>query len=300
MAIQLGGGGSASQVNEVVFLKDTANVITLDDGRVYLKGGVYETDLSLYPDATTELVNAENFSFAANMTNAGVDAMCSDGTHLYLLNQYDNKVYKYTKTGTYVAQYSISAGNGALLAIEWDGTHFWLSSSNTYIYKYDASFNPDSSNPLYNLSSRTGSATIKGITWDGTHFYVLDYNRNVHKMNSDWSYASVVWGVSGSTNYVNGITSDGTHIYVYSGYQYLSVRKFSNTGTDLGIEFTANFGNSGVLAWDGANFRGADPSTTKVYKMADANGIESIVSSSASSQGNYSQYGEGQNYVRVK
>jgi hypothetical protein len=302
MAIKLGGGGgSASQVNEVVFLKNTANVITTDDGRVYLKGGVYETDLTLYPDATNERVDAgNNFNFAANMTSAHCDAMCSDGTHLYLLNSYDNKVYKYTKAGAYVAQYSISAGNGSLKAIEWDGTDFWIASSSTYIYKFDSSFNADSSNPLYNLSSRTGGSAIEGIAWDGTHFYVLDYNRQVHKMNSDWSYANVVWGVSGSTNYVDGITSDGTYIYVYRGYLYYNVIKFSNSGADLGVEFNASWGIDGVIAWDGTHFRGADPSLNTVYKMEDANGIQSISFNSANAQGNYSQYGEGQNYLRVK
>ncbi len=261
MAIKLGGGGgSASQINEVVFLKDTANVITLDDGRVYLKGGVYETDLTLYPDATTQMVNAgNNFSFGTNMTNVTADAMCSDGTHLYLLNQHDNKVYKYTKAGAYVAQYSISAGNNTLLALEWDGTDFWIASSGTYIYKFDSSFNADASNPLYNLTAQVGSQAIRGIAWDGTHFYVLDYNRRVFKYNSSWVYQNVVWGVAGNNNYVDGITSDGTHIYIYSGYGYNRVKKFSNTGADLGTEFTAKFGNSGVLAWDGTHFRGADP-----------------------------------------
>ena len=300
MAIKLGGGGgSASQVNEVVFLKDTANVITLDDGRVYLKGGVYETDLTLYPDATSELVNAEKFNYAANMSSAHADAMCSDGTHLYLLNQYDNKVYKYTKAGAYVAQYSISAGNNTLQAIEWDGTNFWISSSGTYVYKHNASFSRDA-NATYNLTAQVGSQTIKGIAWDGTHFYVLDYNRRVFKYNSSWVYQNVVWGVAGNANYVDGITSDGTHIYIYSGYGYNWVKKFSNTGADLGTEFTANFGNNGFLAWDGTHFRGASASPTEVYKMANANGIDSIVVNGANAQGNYSQVGEGQNYVRVK
>ena len=46
MAITLGGGGgSASQIDEVVTLSSTADTVTLADGRVYLKGGTYETTL---------------------------------------------------------------------------------------------------------------------------------------------------------------------------------------------------------------------------------------------------------------
>jgi hypothetical protein len=301
MAIKLGGGGGgASQVNEVVFLKNTANVITTDDGRVYLKGGVYETDLTLYPDATNELVDAgNNFNFAANMTSAAVDAMCSDGTHLYLLNDTDNKVYKYTKAGVYVAQYSISAGNNSMKGIEWDGTNFWIASSTRYIYKYDSSFNQDA-NGTVDVNAQVGSNAVLGIAWDGTHFYVLDYNRRVFKYNSSWVYQNLMWGVSGSTNYVDGITSDGTYIYVYRGYQYYNVNKYSNSGANLGVAFSADWGIDGVVALDGTHFRGANTHLSTVYKMEYANGIQSIALNSASAQGNYSQYGEGQNYLRVK
>ena len=52
MAIKL-GGGSTSQINEVVSLSNTADTVTLADGRVYLKGGgVLETDPSVYPSAS--------------------------------------------------------------------------------------------------------------------------------------------------------------------------------------------------------------------------------------------------------
>ena len=50
MAIKL-GGSSTSQINEVVSLSNTADTVTLADGRVYLKGGLLETNLSTYPNA---------------------------------------------------------------------------------------------------------------------------------------------------------------------------------------------------------------------------------------------------------
>ena len=44
MAIKLGGGGgSASFINEIVTMNKSDSVVTLGDGRVYLKGGVFET-----------------------------------------------------------------------------------------------------------------------------------------------------------------------------------------------------------------------------------------------------------------
>ena len=48
-----GGGGSASQINEVVTLNNSADTVTLAMGECTLKGGVVETTLSTYPLASS-------------------------------------------------------------------------------------------------------------------------------------------------------------------------------------------------------------------------------------------------------
>ena len=69
MAIKL-GGGSTSQINEVVSLSNTADTVTLADGRVYLRGGVLETDPSVYPSAAT-ITGYTGTSFSTLSQDAG-------------------------------------------------------------------------------------------------------------------------------------------------------------------------------------------------------------------------------------
>tara|TARA_R110002153_G_C13220521_1_gene488815 strand:+ start:22 stop:912 length:891 start_codon:yes stop_codon:yes gene_type:complete len=288
------GYTQASQINEVVFLKDTVDVLTTGDGRVYLKGGVYEIDLTLYPDATTTLLSGGvNFSFANETTY--VDAMCSDGTHLYLVNQNEDKVYKYTKAGVYVAVYNTSPASSPY-AIEWDGTHFWVGSNLYNIYQYDASFTQVGS--AVSLTAELGSNGIRGIAWDGTHFYVMSETRQIFKYNSSWVYQSVTWTSQGQASYTDGMTSDGTHIYTYAGAQsyYRKIFKYTNTGTYLGAHAEINAGNDGVIAWDGTYFRAANPATDTVYQVQPVIGIANYTYGTSG----VGQAGEGQNYVRVK
>ena len=46
------GGGSGSEVNDNKYTHSAANLITTESGEVWLKGGVTETDVATYPDAT--------------------------------------------------------------------------------------------------------------------------------------------------------------------------------------------------------------------------------------------------------
>jgi len=287
-------GDTASIINEVIFIKDTVDVLTTADDRVYLKGGVYETDLTLYPDATFETIYAgNNFSFATQTGHC--DAMCSDGTHLYLVNQVEDKVYKYTKAGVYVAVYNTTGANTPY-AIEWDGTNFWIGDDYERIYKYDTSFNAIGS--YISLTAQLGTNGIRGITWDGSHFYVMDYSRTIYKYNSSWVYQSVAFGSGGTTNYVDGITSDGTYIYVYRGYQNYTIAKYNNAGVYQGVVVSGlNLGgNDGVVAWDGTNFRVCNPDSDLVLMIEPAIGITNYTNNTTYK----GQAGEGQNYVRVK
>ena len=288
-------GDTASIINEVIFIKDTVDVLTTADDRVYLKGGVYETDLTLYPDAsTTDIYAGNNFSFATQTTY--VNGMCSDGTHLYLVNQNEDKVYKYTNAGVYVAVYD-TTGTSTPYAIEWDGTSFWIGDNYQDVRQYDTSFNLIGS--TIDLAAQLNTDGIKGIAWDGTHFYVLTYSRTVFKYSSSWVYTSVAFGSGGQTGYVDGITSDGTHIYVYRGYSTWSVAKWDSAGNYIGVAYSIPSGEggyNGTLAWDGTNFRIADPSTDLVIKIEPAIGIDNYTYGYSG----VGQVGEGQNYVRVK
>jgi hypothetical protein len=291
MAIKLGGGGggSASQINEVVLLNDTADLVTLSDGRKYLKGGVFETTLSTYPDATTSFVYAgNNFSFASQTTYNPL-AMTSDSTHYYLLD-FNDRVYKYTKAGVYVTSYAFTgAGVGIALlnvdGIEWDGTHFWaVDYGNDRVYKFNSSWVYQ--NVSYDISAQ--STTPQGITWDGTNWWLLDNNRTVYKYNSSWVYQNVSFSIGGQQNYVPDITTDGSYLYVLKGASSKGLSKFTFAGVEQEeINIDSIMGNEGGVTWDGTYFQIASQQNDLVYQIQRANGIPSVTDLGA------------QNYVRV-
>ena len=100
MAIKLGGGGSASQINEIVTLNNTADTVTLSDGRVYLKGGVYETNPSTYPLATTGY-QYTGFNFSVGTQATTPTGVTWDGTYYWVVGDDTNTAYKYTAAGVY-------------------------------------------------------------------------------------------------------------------------------------------------------------------------------------------------------
>jgi hypothetical protein len=296
------GAPKASLIDEVVFLNNDADVLTTDDGRVYLKGGVYETDLTVYPDANTEVVNGgNNFSFADQTTTC--EDICSDGTHLYLVENTNDKVYKYTKAGVYVAQYDISGSTTTPHAIEWDGTSFWIGDDSERVRQYDTSFNLIGS--YTDLTAQLGSNGIRGIAWDGTHFYVLDYNRYIWKYNSSWVYQNVTWHASGTQGYNNSLLSDGTYIYIIYGHSQYQMNRYTSSGASSAVPNFSYYslyglGTKILGTWDGDYFRFVKATGT-VYQWQPANGIKSVAyTTNPGSQGSYAQHGEGQNYVRVK
>ena len=100
MAISLGGGGSASVINETIDINSAENLITLEDGRVYLKGGVTTTDTTTYPDANLTL-GYKGTSFYVGTENAQPRSLTWDGTYFWVLGGggVTSTVYKYNASG---------------------------------------------------------------------------------------------------------------------------------------------------------------------------------------------------------
>ncbi len=296
MAIKLGGGGgSASQIDEVVILNNSADTVTLDDGRVYLKGGVFETNLSTYPDATTSFRYAGNSFSHASQTTGNPASMTSDSTHYYLLNMSDY-VYKYTKAGVYVTSYQfrttpMNINLYDVDGIEWDGTHFWaVDYGEDRVYKFNSSWVYQ--NVSYDISAQ--STAPQGIAWDGTNWWLLDNNRIVYKYNSSWVYQNFSFSVGGQTNYVPDITTDGSYLYVLKGANQAGLSKFTFAGVEQEELYVDDImQNQGGVTWDGTNFQIASTTNDSVYQLQHANGVRSVSGTTEGGLG-------GQNYVRVK
>ena len=87
------GGGGGSNVNDIKFTNNTDSLITTESDEVWLKGGVTETDVATYPDATS------NFAYSGVYIVVGAQGTLPygatwDGTYFWILN--NQTVYKYS------------------------------------------------------------------------------------------------------------------------------------------------------------------------------------------------------------
>ena len=287
MAISLGGGGSASQINEVVTLNNGASTVTLADGRVYLKGGVFETNTSTYPLANSSYQAAGiNFSVAAQETNPS--GIAWDGNYFWVLGRSGQDLNKYSASGVYQSvSFSVANGGADVKDVVWDGTQFKVLGA-ALILRYSSS---GSYSGFYNLTAQT--STGQGIAWDGTYYYVVENtgSYNVYKYSSSGVYQSVAFSVVSQTTNPSSITWDGTSFWVLSDYadevfQYNSSGVYQNVSFSVSAQDTSPMGIVSKGGSDTSLFM-AGQQNDKVWEYKPANGVSSVLNLGA------------QNYVRI-
>jgi len=291
MAINL-GVRKDSEVNETININSTANLITLADGRVYLKGGVTETDVATYPDATSALAyTGTTFSTAGQVTNEADIAY--DGTHLWVLDSTSNSIFKYSTSGVYQnVTFSVASQDTNMFGVVIVGTDFYMvGTQNDKVYKFNSAgvFQSD-----FSIASQT--TTAKGIGFDGTYLYVLSGNGSastIHKYDISGTYQNVVYTITAQDNNAQGITWDGSFFWV-CGRQNNSLYKFSAAGVYAGVTLSVAAQGTrptGVVFADSAYWV-VDDTANGVYKYISQIGVVSETGTPLT---------EGkQNYVRIK
>jgi len=287
MAITLGGGGSSSQINEVVSLNNNANIVTLADGRVYLKGGVIETNTSTYPLAQTSYQPAGiNFSVAAQEINPS--GIAWDGTYFWVLGRTGQDLNKYNAAGVYQnVSFLVNQVGADVKDVVWDGTVFRILAAQ-YIITYNSS---GTYSGYYDLTAQTTAG--QGIAWDGTYYYVVENSGsyNVYKYNSSGVYQSVAFSVAEQATLPSGITWDGTSFWV-TDYGTDSVYKYNSSGVYQSVVFSVSSQDSipmGIVSKGGGDTSlfMVGQQNDKVWEYKPANGVSSTATLG------------GQNYVRV-
>ena len=278
--------GSASQVNETININSAENLITLADGRVYLKGGVNSTDLTTYPDATAGMAYSGT-EFSISQVNQPA-SMTWDGNFFWVLNNTSTEaVHKYNASGVY-QNVSWTTGNDPR-GIIWDGNHFVVILSDGNVYKYNSS--GVYANVTFSVANQTSSGA-SGIAWDGNSFWITDYNSdNVFKYNSSGVYQNFDFSVSSQDTVPRDITYDGTYLWVLGditdkAYKYNTSGVYQNDSFSVGSQSTRAEG----IVWVSSAFYVASYNNQKVFKYQNQIGI--------GSQGG-TEYGN-QNYVRIK
>ena len=161
------GGGSASQINEVVYINNVKETVTLDDGRVYLSGGVIETDLTTYPLATkAPKLSAVEFVPAAYKHGICVDSNFATNGYYYVIGgSYSSTVLeKYNSAGTLLNSYSISAqhSGGSIGNLCFADGFIHIAGSNK-VTKWSTA-------GVY--QSQFSASSAQGVAYDGTDLYV--------------------------------------------------------------------------------------------------------------------------------
>ena len=290
MAISL-GGGSASQVNETIDINSTENLITVDDGRVYLKGGVTSTDLTTYPDATAGLAyTGTTFSTASQATYESDIAW--DGTYLYVLERGSSgAVYRYNTSGVYQnVSWSVASQDNEMQGMVCVGSDFYLCGSQYHkVYKYNSSgvFQSD-------FSVAAQGQYPHAIAYDGTYLWVLaNGNQTVFKYTTAGVYQNVSFSVSAAGSNLHGLAWDGTYFWLAERqtdklFQYTASGVYTGFSFSLASQGTSPYG----VTWDGSALWTVDDSSSAVFKYQTQIGVNSVSSG-------YGLLGQ-QNYIRIK
>jgi len=291
MAIKL-GGSSTSQINEVVSLSNTADTVTLADGRVYLKGGLLETNLSTYPNAFYAWKPlSSGWAVGDNQPNT-LDFF---DNHFWVCGNAADGVFKYTAAGVFVSSFPVTVlSENSPIGITNDGTDLWVYGAyNNLALRYTTAgvYQSDSFSTIGQIPGNSG----KGIVYDGTSFWIInDITAVVYKYNSSGVYQNVSFSVGAQTAYPKDIAWDGTYFWVAAGAGSAAggrrVYKYNSSGVYQNEFFDTPSVNDGALAgvtWDGTSFYIMGNQIRRVAQYSQANGIPSVTTSG------------GQNYVRV-
>jgi hypothetical protein len=237
------GGGGGSNVNDVKYTHSAANLITTESGEVWLKGGVSETDLTTYPDATTSITYSNApINFAPSTGWAVSKSITWDGTYFWVAAT-DNYVYKFNASGVFQSNFSVSSQTSNPQGIVWDGSHLWVVGySQQALFKYNTS--GVYQNVSISISQNTGP---RDVAWDGTHFYVLNNSTaRVYKYSAAGSYIGNFL-VSSQDSSPFGITWDGTYFWVIgattvNAYAYNSSFVYQNKSFYFATQETIPYG----------------------------------------------------------
>ena len=146
----------------------------------------------------------------------------------WVVDNLDDKVYKYSTTGAYQSSFGLSSDNGSPLGLTYYDNAFWVvDNSDDKVYKYSTTGTYLSS---FNLSSDNGSPL--GLTYYDNAFWVVDNSDDkVYKYSTTGTYLSS-FNLSSDNGYPRGITYYDNALWVVDSNDD-KVYKYSTTGTYL-------------------------------------------------------------------
>ena len=148
--------------------------------------------------------------------NGDPSGIATDGSRLLVLDESEEKVYRYNMAGGPQGSFDVTTASDGLVGITTDGESIWIlnvdSDGNGEVFRYSASGTAQASS--FRLAA-ANSAPV-GITTDGREFWVLDDNGGnglVFRYNLAGTPIGDPFAV-GPVSQPGGIATDGTNIWV--------------------------------------------------------------------------------------
>lgn len=179
--------------------------------------------------------------------------------------------------------FDVSA-TGLPRGITWDGSHFWVVSSNLdRVYQYTSSGTSTGTN--FDVSSQ---ATLPvDLTWDGSHFWILDGTTGrVYKYTSSGGYTGVNFNIGNQDINAQGITWDGNHFWV-AGDGTNRIYKYTAAGNYTGASFIVSSQSPSPvgITWDGNYFYVVDDNGNRINQYTSDfvfTGVSTLISETSS------------------
>jgi len=185
-------------------------------------------ELPLSANVTYAVLNLSGFSslytgFSFDTAGSGNErpsGITQNGTYFWIIDNSDDKVYKYyMSNNSYTGEsFSLTSANNNPYGITQNGTYFWvvndLNNLSSAVYKYYMSNNSYTGESFSLTSANTNPL---GITQNGTYFWIADYtDKEVYKYYmSNNSYTGESFDTAGSGgSLTSGITQNGTYFWV--------------------------------------------------------------------------------------
>jgi sugar lactone lactonase YvrE len=197
--------------------------ITYDGTYVWVGSGnsIYRVDGS-----GSILASAALSNLPAGLFTPSVEKMAYDGTHFWISDDENNKLYRVDPSGTVVAD--IDPPEPMVRGVAFDGTDLWVACNSPGA---EVIYQINTSGSIISSFDSPGNG-ISGITWDGTYLQVVASANTLFKIDTRTGLvAETIENLPGS--FLNDITHDGTRLWMAgdSVYQYDESRPVPETIT---------------------------------------------------------------------
>lgn len=227
-----GSGGGLPPIDSAVMLNRTDDVATIDTA-VFLKSGVVETDVTVYPDAFALPANARlttvttnTLSVTAQETNPKDLVFKPDGLEVYIAGATGDDITQYTLTTAFdlsTATFTRAAAPASLPGISGitfndTGEYVFLSDgTGDTVTRYTCSTPWNISGisfPQQTLAMATTNPNGLTFNNDGTRLFVIDSSSRVNRYDLSTAYDLTTSTYMGNTSFVgtNQIGASGTGV----------------------------------------------------------------------------------------